>query len=85
MFDLSKHPALSVERLLVFTALGYYLYRQVQLQKSGTLAGEDSWMVKVDKEKMFDMAASKFKLNPFQRTMMEQAFGKIMASDEREP
>ncbi|GEM_PF-4465488 len=82
MFDLSKHPALSVERLLVFTALGYYLYRQVQLQKSGTLAGEDSWMVKVDKEKMFDMAASKFKLNPMQRGMMEQMFKHVMKDEE---
>ena len=76
MLNFSKNPALSFERLLVYSALGYYLYRQIQLQKggSGALGGEDEWMVKVDKEKMFKMAADKFKLNPFQRGIMEQMF-----------
>lgn len=74
MLNLSKNPALSMERLLVYAALGWYLFRQVQLQKSGALAGDDGWMVKIDKEKMFDVASKKFGLNPVHRGIMEQMF-----------
>lgn len=82
MLNLSKNPALSFERLLVYSALGYYLFRQIQLQKKGTLAGDDSWMVKVDKQKLFDMAEKKFKLNPMQRGIMEQMFNHIGGTKE---
>lgn len=78
MFGLSKHPALSLQRLLVYSALGYYLYSQIKLQKDGAMAGEDEWMVKIDKEKVMKMAAEKFKLNPMQKGMMEQAFQHFM-------
>lgn len=82
MLNLSKNPALSMERLLVYAALGYYLYRQIQLQKQGTLSGEDEWMVKIDKEKMFKMAADKFKLNPLHRGIMEQMFASAMEKNK---
>lgn len=78
MFDLSKNPALSFERLLVYSALGYYVYRQMTLQKQGTLSGEDEWMVKIDKEKMFKTVEKKFGLNPIHRGILEQMYATLV-------
>jgi len=81
MINISKNPALSTEKLLVYAALGYYLFRQIAAQKAGTLAG-DEWMVKVDKEKMFGMAQKHFNLNPMSRGIMEQMFDNLMKGNK---
>lgn len=78
MLNLSKNPALSFERMLVYAALGFYLFQQIKLQKQGALSGEDHWMVKIDKEKMFNMASKKFNLNPIHRGIFEQIFTQMV-------
>jgi hypothetical protein len=81
MINISKNPALSTEKLLVYAALGFYLYRQIMAQKEGTLSG-DEWMVKVDKEKVLGMAQKHFNLNPIHRGIMEQMFEGLMKGNK---
>jgi hypothetical protein len=83
MFNmLSKNPKLSVEKMLVFGALGLYVYKYVMLKKQGQLSGDPELAVKIDKQKMFDMAEKQFKLNPFMRQAMEGLYDTMMAEKE---
>lgn len=82
MFSIPKSDALSFEKVLVYAALGYYLYRQVNVQKNGSLGGND-WMVKIDKEKMFKMAEKKFNLNPIHRGIMERLFNSVLKGEDQ--
>lgn len=81
---LSKNPKLSMERLLIFGAVGLYLYKYLSLQKKGELAGEPDLLVKVDKQKMFDMAQKKLRLNPMQRMAMEGIYSSLFEKGENE-
>jgi len=80
---LSKNPKLAAERLLIFGALGIYLYRYMKLKKEGQLAGEPDLAVKIDKQKMFDMAAKQFNIREPQRQVLEGLYDSMM-KDENE-
>lgn len=74
----SNDPKLCVEKLLVFGALGLYIYKHIMLKKSGELAGEPDFMLKVDKDKIFDYASKRFSMNPAQRAVLENIYDHLM-------
>lgn len=82
--DLSNDPKLSLEKMLIFGALGLYLYKYIMLQKAGQLSGDPDLLVKIDKKKMFDAASKQFKINPVVRTAMEGIFDTMMSGDSDE-
>lgn len=81
---LSKNPKLTAERLLIFGAIGIYLLKYVNLKKQGQLAGEPDLAIKIDKQKMFDMAAKHFNINPAQRQVMEGIYDSLMEEKAEE-
>jgi hypothetical protein len=81
----SKNPKLSLEKMLVFGAIGLYVAKHIKLKKEGQLAGEPDLMLKIDKKKMFDMAQKHLKLNPAIRQTMEGLYDTMLTEkDENE-
>lgn len=78
---LSKNPQLSIQRLLVFGAVGYYIYSHVKLKQKGQLGNEPDLMVNIDKKKMFDMAEKRFQLNPMHRSMLEGLYDQMFKKE----
>lgn len=79
---LSKNPKLSLEKALIFSAIGLYVYKYAMLKKQGELAGEPDLMVKIDKQKMFDLAEKKLNLNPIARQAMEGLYDAMTTAKE---
>lgn len=82
--NLSNNPKLSAEKLLIFGALGLYLFKYIQLQRQGQLAGDPDLMLKIDKKKMFDAAAKQFNINPLVRTAMEGIYDTMLNEGQDE-
>lgn len=78
----SKNPKLSVEKMLVFGALGLYVFKHIQLQRSGQLSGEPDLLLKIDKQKLFDHASKMMNMNPAQRTLLEGLYDHMMQKKE---
>ena len=78
---LSKNPKLSLEKFLVFGAVGLYIFKYIKLQQKGQLSGEPAMLLKIDKKKMFDMAEKKFKIDPFVRQAMEGVYDNMMKEE----
>lgn len=79
---LSNNPNLRLQKFLVFGALGLYIIQQLRLQAKGQLAGDNSLLVKIDKKKIFDVAAKRFNMNTAQRTMLEGVYDHLMKEDQ---
>lgn len=76
----SKNPKLSLEKMLVFGALGLYVFKYVQLKKQGQLSGEPDMLLKIDKRKMFDIAGKRFKLSEAQRNVLEGVYDHMVGN-----
>lgn len=79
----STNPKLSLEKFLVFGAVGLYVMKYINLKSQGELNGEPDLLVKIDKQKMFDLAQRQFKLNPAQRMMMEGIYDSLISQQAR--
>lgn len=66
-----------MERLIVYGALGYYVYQHMKLKKDGKLPEEDSWVLKLDKEKVLKVVKNQFGLNEFQTEMLSGFFDNL--------
>lgn len=82
MLPFSKDPKLSFQKLLVFGAVGYYIYTHIRLKRQGALSGEPDLLVSIDKKKMFDLAEKRFSLNPLHRSMLEGVYDTIFLKGE---
>jgi len=79
----SSDKQLQFEKLLVFGALGLYLFKHIKLQREGKLGeNEPDLLLKIDRKKMFDAAEKHFSMNPAQRMMMEGVFTNLFKNED---
>lgn len=78
----SKNPKLSLEKMLVFGALGLYVYRHLQLQRKGELKGEPDLMLRIDKQKVVETASKHLKLSGAQKAVLGGLVDTVLGGED---